>query len=235
MPDIIGELQVNTISLSDSQKDLSEEFQAEIVFENQSPNKGKIRLSLNKLAQNTGVTQCEIDFLFPDVALENAIVGRSFDIWSTHRIAHGVVKKLIDLAFNAKKITTNINPIEHIPHDKTDIERVQRLANIGFPKLNPIIPDLLNWIQDMSWPVANYCISLLKKAGPEILPFVLNVFESEDYEWIQWVIIGLWESFSLEVKLSLLPRLRELMHDELPPEYREVLSPYIEHFIISNN
>ncbi len=70
-----------------------------------------------------------------------------------------------------------------IPEDKFDTDAVARAAGLGFPAINPILPDLLVWVQDATWPVAQDLFPLLVKAGPEIAPHINSIFEGDDEGW----------------------------------------------------
>ena len=43
-----------------------------------------------------------------------------------------------------------------IPKDKFDLRNISRIRKLDFLTLEPIIPELLEWIQDINWPVARY-------------------------------------------------------------------------------
>ncbi|MEO1013484.1 MAG: DUF5071 domain-containing protein, partial [Bacteroidota bacterium] len=57
-----------------------------------------------------------------------------------------------------------MNIKELIPKDKLDIEMAEKLNQYPYEEIKPIIPDLLEWIKDMNWPVARtvaeYLISI---------------------------------------------------------------------------
>ena len=57
-----------------------------------------------------------------------------------------------------------------IPTDKFDHEAVERASALGYPGINPILPDLLIWLQDRNWPVAEDVARLLEWADVEIAP-----------------------------------------------------------------
>ena len=42
-----------------------------------------------------------------------------------------------------------------IPKDKFDIETAEKLKDYSYEELKTIIPQLMEWIQDMNWPVAS--------------------------------------------------------------------------------
>lgn len=75
-----------------------------------------------------------------------------------------------------------------IPENKYDTIAIEQASLIGFPALNPILSDLLVWVQDANWPVAAGTASLLSKAGPEIVPHIKAVLVSEDSIWKYWAI-----------------------------------------------
>ena len=59
---------------------------------------------------------------------------------------------------------------------------------LGFPALNPVLPQLLRWVQDINWPVAPTTAKLLSTAGPEIAPHIIGVLRSDDDIW-KWSIL----------------------------------------------
>ena len=75
-----------------------------------------------------------------------------------------------------------------IPKHKTDEEAVKRAEAVGYPGINPILPELLIWVQDYNWPVAQDIAPLLAKAGPEIAPHINEVLKSNDPEWKYWIL-----------------------------------------------
>jgi len=70
-----------------------------------------------------------------------------------------------------------------IPHDKSDTLAIFNAKAVGFPVLNPILPDLLVWLQDVNWPVAEEMANILSKAGPEIISHISDILHSDDPEW----------------------------------------------------
>ncbi len=75
-----------------------------------------------------------------------------------------------------------------IPSDKHDMAAVGRARELGFPGLNPIIDDLLIWLQDANWPLAGPVSRVLCDAGPEIAPAIREVFASDDSIWKYWIL-----------------------------------------------
>ena len=43
--------------------------------------------------------------------------------------------------------------IKHlIPKDKGDYKNIEELKRLSFDEIEPIVPDLLVWLQDINWP-----------------------------------------------------------------------------------
>lgn len=87
----------------------------------------------------------------------------------------------------------------YIPNDKFDVAAIERATTVGFPTLDPIIPELLEWLQDANWPVANATASLLVNAGNEIIPHLKHALNSNDSIWKYWLITLLIENFPPEM------------------------------------
>ncbi|WP_178075963.1 DUF5071 domain-containing protein [Paenibacillus oralis] len=47
-----------------------------------------------------------------------------------------------------------MNIRELIPKHKQDYERVEQLKTKTLEEIKPILPELLEWLQDMNWPIA---------------------------------------------------------------------------------
>ncbi|MEM9241470.1 MAG: DUF5071 domain-containing protein [Pseudomonadota bacterium] len=94
-----------------------------------------------------------------------------------------------------------------IPKDKHDLPATNRAKEMGFPALNEAIPELLEWVQDANWPVAEPLASVLQYAGAEIVPHVRNVLAGQDAEW-KWAMIVL-------VIAQSSPEVISDLHDEL--------------------
>jgi hypothetical protein len=86
-----------------------------------------------------------------------------------------------------------------IPADKHDQTAVERAAALGFPTINPILPDLLEWLQDINWPVAPVVADLLAKAGVEIAPHINAVLKGDDGVWKYWILTSLAEHLHRDV------------------------------------
>lgn len=108
-----------------------------------------------------------------------------------------------------------------IPKDKFDTAAIERARQIGFPALNPVVPDLLAWIQDANWPVAPRVGSLLSDAGPEILPFIRAVLNGDDAVWKRWTIELVLKDACAEVIVGLCEEIERLASHPTQAEHLE--------------
>lgn len=75
-----------------------------------------------------------------------------------------------------------------IPRDKFDVERAQAAIEAGYPAVASILYDLLGWIQDMSWPVADVIAPLLASIGEPLAPHIERAFATGDEIWKNWIV-----------------------------------------------
>ena len=78
-----------------------------------------------------------------------------------------------------------------IPRDKFDVAAVHRADTAGSPTIDPILPDLLEWLQDGNWPVAKELIPVLAKVGPPLAPHVVSILRGDDNVWKYWILTEL--------------------------------------------
>lgn len=67
----------------------------------------------------------------------------------------------------------------------------------------PLLPGLLEWIQDMNWPVARGVLELLLTFPKEIVPHVQDVLtSSDDDSWKYFILIHLVNYLPLESRMQ---------------------------------
>ncbi len=97
-----------------------------------------------------------------------------------------------------------------VPKHKCDLETARAAVAAGYPAVDPILPDLLEWLQDYNWPVSRVLEPFLKTVGLPLVPHLRAVLESDDDIWKHWVILCI-------IKGN--------------PEVREVLRPELERIV----
>lgn len=115
-----------------------------------------------------------------------------------------------------------------IPKDKFDFETVEKLKNYSFEEIEPIIPDLLEWLQDINWPisksVAEYLIPYTKKISSEIL----NILQSHDQVWKYWILLIFGEIIKDKMVLNEIERIAKYpTKDEIEEEVYDIAKEII--------
>lgn len=80
---------------------------------------------------------------------------------------------------------------ELIPKHTDYQEVIERLKNLSFEEIKPIIPDLLKWLQDINWPIAGPVVEVLGPFSDKLVPYILNILQSNDGIWKLWILTTL--------------------------------------------
>ena len=81
-----------------------------------------------------------------------------------------------------------MNQVRIVPTNKFDIAAAERAVALGWPGVQPVISELLEWIQDYNWPVAHTLAPFLASVGRPLAPYLRLIFEGDDEVWKYWVI-----------------------------------------------
>lgn len=83
-----------------------------------------------------------------------------------------------------------------LPKDKFDIESVENLKNFSFDEIQPIVPDLLQWLQDCNWPVSKPIVNFLLPYTDNISADILEILTGTDEIWKYWILSGFGDSIT---------------------------------------
>ena len=75
-----------------------------------------------------------------------------------------------------------------IPQNKFDTDRAEQAVAAGYPAVAPILPELLEWIQDSNWPVARVLAPFLGSIGTPLIPHIKKILATEDNLWKYWTL-----------------------------------------------
>jgi hypothetical protein len=75
------------------------------------------------------------------------------------------------------------DPGGFVPRDKHDLESADRAIAAGYPAVEPVLSYLLEWIQDMNWPVGQRLAPFLAAIGTPLVPHIRKAFETDDEMW----------------------------------------------------
>ena len=115
------------------------------------------------------------------------------------------------------------NYTEYLPRDKHDSERVNQLKNLSREELVLLLPGLMEWIQDMNWPIAEEVAELLLTYPDEIVPLIKDVLVTNDDIWKYWCLIKLVKKLPKDLKVQLKGDLIRLVESPTAGEKLEEL------------
>ncbi|MED4531811.1 DUF5071 domain-containing protein [Metabacillus fastidiosus] len=76
----------------------------------------------------------------------------------------------------------------YLPRHKHDFERVNELKRREREEILPLLPFLIEWMQDMNWPIAHDIAELLLTFPNEIVPLIKDVLAGNDDIWKYWCL-----------------------------------------------
>lgn len=127
-------------------------------------------------------------------------------------------------------IASELNAKLLVPRGKHDHERAKAAVKAGFPAIEPVLYELLEWMQDMNWPVARVLSPMLASVGLPIVPHLRRIFETDDEIWKYWIIGEILEE-SRQVTEALLPELEQIMLAPTPALIAEELDVQVKELL----
>lgn len=76
----------------------------------------------------------------------------------------------------------------YLPKDKHDFDSVIVLSKLEHSKVIILIPNLLEWLQDINWPIATEIANLLLRYPEGTIPYVKEVLSAKDDIWKEWCL-----------------------------------------------
>lgn len=110
-----------------------------------------------------------------------------------------------------------------VPKDKFDSSTIAALKSLADEEIVPILPALLEWIQDCNWPVASDILPVLALHQAALVPLIHSVLgpNEKDDIWKYWIIICLIPLFSDVTIDQLLPDIQRIAQNPTQNELRE--------------
>jgi hypothetical protein len=123
---------------------------------------------------------------------------------------------------------------ELIPTSKSDVERAEAAVDAGYPAVEPILGELVEWLRDYNWPVAHVLAPFLASLGAPLVPHIWKVLRSTDDVWKYWVIALLIPALPESIAAEFRPELDRLFYfpqsheriEELNEQARSVLTHF---------
>jgi|SRR5690606_22323733 hypothetical protein len=76
-----------------------------------------------------------------------------------------------------------------LPSNKFDVEQAKKLKDLDRSQVLLLLPELINYTQDINWPVAPIIVETLLKFPIEIVPSVQAVLAEDDDSW-KWFLLN---------------------------------------------
>ena len=75
-----------------------------------------------------------------------------------------------------------MNVKELVPKHKFDDSNIEKLYMLTDEEIKPIIYDLLVWLQDYNWPVADKVLKVLLEREDLVLPHIKYILKKDDFK-----------------------------------------------------
>jgi Domain of unknown function (DUF5071) len=75
-----------------------------------------------------------------------------------------------------------------MPVKKLDTEKAEAIVALGFPMVEPVLDEILVWMQDIYWPVARIFQPFLANIGTPLTPHIQAILKTDDDVWKYWVV-----------------------------------------------
>jgi hypothetical protein len=117
-----------------------------------------------------------------------------------------------------------------LPLDKCDVRNAEALVSHGYPAIGPVLPQILDWIQDGNWPVARVFSPLLASVGAALAPHARSVLNGNDDAWKYFLIQDV-VAKSSELAMALRPELERLAFRATALETAEGVNVVAKHIL----
>ncbi len=78
-----------------------------------------------------------------------------------------------------------------VPKDKEDLEFINELKSKSIVEIKDIVPELLEWTQDMNWPQTRLLVDYFSPYINEIDIHIIEILKGNDSIWKYSVLLGL--------------------------------------------
>jgi hypothetical protein len=113
-----------------------------------------------------------------------------------------------------------IDLTELIPVTKFETEKASALVQLGFPAVEPVMPQILEWVQDLNWPVGHVFQPFLARIGQPLAPYIRAILAGQDDGW-KYSLLQAVVGQSAELARALRPELERLVTSPSAGESKE--------------
>lgn len=115
------------------------------------------------------------------------------------------------------------DPRQLLPRDKLDVVGARAVIALGYPAVAPVLPDLLEWLQDCNWPVSRPIGDFLASLPEQMAPLVWGVLRGKDDIWKYWCIVRLIRAMPPDIAEQFRGELTRLAEQPTRAEHLEEL------------
>jgi hypothetical protein len=108
-----------------------------------------------------------------------------------------------------------------VPRSKVDLATARRAERAGWPAVEPVLDELVDWCLDANWPVAHVLGPFLGQIGPPVVPYVRAVLDGDDAPAKYHAMCGIVDAMEPAVRAELRAPLTRLAHSPTVPEIEE--------------
>lgn len=99
------------------------------------------------------------------------------------------------------------------PKDKFDINACKKIKDCNDEELIEMGEWLSGWLRDANFPVFSEIVEIFVERQDTLLPFVSNIFYSNDSICIYWVLLELYPKLSYQNQVALTIDLEHCLHN----------------------
>ena len=111
-----------------------------------------------------------------------------------------------------------------VPKNKFDNSNIETIRGLSDEELSVIIPDLLEWLEDYNWPVAQELEPILIERQNLVLPYISDILRGDNYTWRYQIINLLLPGFTVENRLLFKEDLEYLVSRRTNDSYEITIS-----------
>ena len=108
-----------------------------------------------------------------------------------------------------------------VPRSKIDLPTAQRAERAGWPAVEPVLGELVDWCLDSNWPVAQHLGPFLGRIGLPVVPHARAILDGDDATAKYHVICGIVGAMEPAARAELRAPLTRLAHSPTAPEIAE--------------
>ncbi len=108
-----------------------------------------------------------------------------------------------------------------VPTNKSDFIACENLEVAQDSEVIALLPELLEWLQDINWPVASVVLERISSLGEPLVEPVINILEGSDEVWKYWIVLCLLPKIGIETRRSFIPALSKIVNAPTSEEIKE--------------